>query len=281
MDSLLADYGVGMAHKEDAGGEGAAAAAPAAEAGGPARWVVSAKVEPVPAAKVAAAQAAVLLALNGHPVQSIKRGNLTFLPVACEGADAGSFQVVLEAPMLVYHTINEARAHKQEQILHAQNSIRTIRAKLAELREALGRSEAEFNATVAAAEGSTEAKRPELSDIGAMYLEQRRIRHEITRQQDELKAQEHLFVDWMRRPDSQLEPTEHCLTLQWTLRAAHRFLPAVAEVKDAQGRVTQAAQEEQVLQVIPKNPQLQLGAPSPIFIFKHSPAHRPAAVARQ
>jgi len=50
--------------------------------------------------------------------------------------------------------------------------------------------------------------------------------------------------------DDELQLTEHRITPSFKLCAGINVLPVHPEVKDAQGRVTQPAQAEQVLQVL-------------------------------
>ena len=130
--------------------------------------VASAEHVPVPAVKVRTVQEAVLLLLDGHPVQSLQRGGLSFVPVQItDGAAADSFEVLMEASTLLYRTNAEALARKELQIRDTSQRITDAEATLAELQEALGRSKTALKQAVKAA-GDGDA---ELSDIGAMAVE--------------------------------------------------------------------------------------------------------------
>ena len=198
--------------------------------------VVSAERIPVPKEKVQAAREAVVLLLNGQPVHSLQRGGLTYSPVQLIDGAADSFEVLMEAPTLLYRTNAEARARKEQQIRDAEKKIADAEATVAELQQALTRSEAAFKAAVEAAsdpDGSAE-----LSDIGAMAIEKQRIAREITKQQTTLEAQQSLLQQAQSLiVDSQL--TDHRLTPTFRLQSGYQ--------------IVDAAQADQVLLVLKKS----------------------------
>jgi hypothetical protein len=198
--------------------------------------VVSAEHIPVPKEKVQVAKEAVVLLLNGQQAQSLQRGGLTFVPLELIDGAADSFEVVMEAPTLLYRTNAEARARKEQQIRDAEKKIADAKATVAELQQALGRSEAAFKAAVEAAsdpDGSAE-----LSDIGAMAIEKQRIAKEIAKQQATLEAQQSQLQQAQRLDvDSQL--TDHRITPTFRLQSGYQTVDA--------------AQADQVLLVLRKS----------------------------
>jgi hypothetical protein len=220
-----------------------------------AKSVVSAEHIPVPKEKVQTAREAVVLLLNGQLVQSLQRGGLSFVPVQLvDGGAADSFEVLMEAPTLLYRTNAEAQAHKQQQIRDAAKRIADAKATLAELKQALARSEAACKATVKAA--SDHRGNAELSEIGAMVPEQQRISTEIAKQQATQTAQEKQLTDLKKFTDSQLQLTEHRITPRFSLQSGVHAL-----------RVP-AGEPEQVLQVARQS---QLSAQGSVQ-FSHSVA---------
>ena len=195
--------------------------------------VVSAEHIPVPKEKVQAAREAVVLLLNGQPTQSLQRDGLTFSPVQLiKGRKADSFEVLMEAPTLLYRTNAEARVRKEQQICDAEKRIADAKATLAELQQALGRSAAAFKAAVEAAadpDGDSE-----LSDIGAMAIEQQRITSEITRQQGISLAQGQRLTELQRLADSQLQLTEQCIAPTFRLHSGYNSFRAQGEEQAVQ-----------------------------------------------
>jgi hypothetical protein len=202
QSALLIGYESGFPQSAGAGGKKDAATLVVA--------VKSAEHIAVSKEKLQAAKEAVVLLLNGQPVQSLQRSGLSYSPVELiSGRRADSFELLMEAPTLLYRTNAEAQARKEKQIADATKKIADADATLAELKQTLTRSEAAFKEAVEAAadpDGNSE-----LSDIGALAIEKQRIAKEITKQQSTLESQESLL--------QQTELTEHRITPQFRLRS--------------------------------------------------------------
>ena len=202
--------------------------------------MVSAEHILVPKEKVQSAKEAVVLLINGQPQPRLQCNGLNYSPVQLIfGAAAGSFEVVMKAPTLFYRTNAEARARKEQQIGDAAKRIADAQSTLAELQQALPRSEA----ALAEAAQSPSAN-AELGDIGAMAVEQQRIKSEITRQQGISQTQRQRLTDLQRLADSQLQLTERRITPRFTLQSGVHALPVPVGEPE---QVLQVARQSQLL----------------------------------
>lgn len=124
-----------------------------------------------------------------------------------------SFRVRMEGTSLQYRS-HEGEAAKAQRIAQASDRLAAARATLAELQQALPRSVAAFDAAVnSAADGGAE-----LSDIGALAIEQKRIRQEIDAQQN-LIAQQNTLMQQLHSDAAPALFQTHRITPSFELQA--------------------------------------------------------------
>jgi chromosome segregation ATPase len=135
-----------------------------------------------------------VLLVDGQRVASIRRHGLEFKPAYASGGKGGQpLRVRMEAPTLEYQLEETNTTHsqaKQDKVKQCEKDIQACKATLRELEQALPRSHDAFQQAVDRAAAGDES---ELSDIGAMALEQKRIQQEIEKQRKRLSEKQQLL----------------------------------------------------------------------------------------
>ena len=149
----------------------------------PLKRVVQGSVKTVAVAPARIRRDLILLE-NGKATASVWVGQLSYVlvkePQRAAGADAASPLVRLEAPALVWQSDIRASELKAEKVARATKLVQDATATIAELQQASVRSAAALKSALDAAAAGDAAG--ELSDLGALMLEGRRIADEIKRQ---------------------------------------------------------------------------------------------------
>jgi len=161
-------------------------------------------------------------------VTSIKRFGRDYLPTQILDSSSTRLRVVLESAVVHYRTVAYKEVSvDEEELRRTEADVSATPSTISQLTQALQRSADAYEIALANAGNDDTA---ELSDIGALAIEQRRIKQELERQKALLKEQEERVSAPQRQqaaPTMTFTVQEHSVTPRLVLEEGVNLLEAV------------------------------------------------------